>query len=392
MTTIHHTSQKSKSNFRINYKLREGAITLRAKKIGRLAAIIVCAAAAVWLTACVLLPVFWPFFVGLVIAALAKKPVAGLQKRVGLPRGLAAFLCVLGIYLLAGTGLFLLCRLLCREIGGFLHQLPALAGRLEGPAKALQTRLYALADKFPDGVGSGLRAGLTSFFESGARLGSKLYEKLFTFASGFLGKLPDLVLGAVTAVLSSFMLTAEYSEIAGFYTRHVPPPFRRKVSQLRGHLSQTLGAWLRAQGKLMGVTFLILTAGFLFLRVDYALLFAILTTIIDALPVFGTGTVLLPWSLLSFLRGDTRCGVGFLLLYAAAALTRQTLEPRLVGGQLGLPPVVTLAALYAGYRVMGVAGMIVFPLLSVFCLQIYRSLPQPDAAPVRKTNYPTGKD
>ena len=372
MTTIHHTSQKSKSNFRINYKLREGAITLRAKKIGRLAAIIVCAAAAVWLTACVLLPVFWPFFVGLVIAALAKKPVAGLQKRVGLPRGLAA--------------------LLCREIGGFLHQLPALAGRLEGPAKALQTRLYALADKFPDGVGSGLRAGLTSFFESGARLGSKLYEKLFTFASGFLGKLPDLVLGAVTAVLSSFMLTAEYSEIAGFYTRHVPPPFRRKVSQLRGHLSQTLGAWLRAQGKLMGVTFLILTAGFLFLRVDYALLFAILTTIIDALPVFGTGTVLLPWSLLSFLRGDTRCGVGFLLLYAAAALTRQTLEPRLVGGQLGLPPVVTLAALYAGYRVMGVAGMIVFPLLSVFCLQIYRSLPQPDAAPVRKTKNPTGKD
>ncbi|MEI3079018.1 MAG: hypothetical protein V8T00_06905 [Oscillospiraceae bacterium] len=104
--------------------------------------------------------------------------------------GLAAFLCVLGIYALAGTGLFLLCRLLCREVGGFLHQLPELAGRLEGPAKALQDRLYAIADKFPDGVGSGLRAGLTSFFESGAGFGAKLYERLFTLASGFLGKLP----------------------------------------------------------------------------------------------------------------------------------------------------------------------------------------------------------
>ena len=69
-----------------------------------------------------------------------------------------------------------------------------------------------------------------------------------------------------------------------------------------------------------------------------------------------------------------RCGVGFLLLYAAAALTRQALEPRLLGGQIGLPPAVTLAALYVGYRVMGVAGMIVFPLLSVFCCQIYRAL------------------
>ena len=238
----------------------------------------------------------------------------------------------------------------------------------------MQDRLYAIADKFPDGVGSGLRAGLTSFFESGAGFGAKLYERLFTLASGFLGKLPDLVLGAVTALLSSFMLTAEFDDLTGAYRRHVPKNWQEKLSFARTHLSSTLGAWLRAQGKLMGVTFLILTAGFLLLGVDYALLFALLTTFIDALPVFGTGTVLLPWSLLEFIRGNARCGVGFLLLYAAAALTRQALEPRLLGGQIGLPPAVTLAALYVGYRVMGVAGMIVFPLLSVFCCQIYRAL------------------
>lgn len=113
--------------------------------------------------------------------------------------------------------------------------------------------------------------------------------------------------------------------------------WRQKLSKVRTHLSMTLGAWLRAQGKLMGVTFLILTAGFFFLRVEYALLFALLITIIDALPVFGTGTVLIPWSMAQFLRGDTRCGVGLLLLYAVAALTRQALEPRLLGGSLGLP-------------------------------------------------------
>ena len=352
---------------------------MRAKKIGRIAAIAACAALGLWLFVGVLLPVFLPLFVGLAVAALAKRPVAALQKKAGLPRGLAAFFCVLGIYALAGTGLFLLCRLLCREAGGFLRQLPELAGRLEGPAEALEKRLYAIADKFPDGVGSGLRAGVTSFFASGALLGSRIYEKLFTFASGFLGKLPDLVLGTVTAVLSSFMLAAELERIRLWYERHVSGTLREKLGKAGHHLSVTLGAWLRAQLKLMGVTFLILTAGFLLLGVEYALLFALLTTFIDALPVFGTGTVLIPWSMTQFLRGNTRCGVGFLLLYAAAALTRQTLEPRLVGGQIGLPPVVTLAALYAGYRVMGVAGMIVFPLLSVFCCQIYKALPQPEA-------------
>ena len=347
---------------------------MRARKLGTIVLIAVCAAGGLWLFAAVLFPLLLPLFIGLAVAAMARRPVRALERRTKLPRGLAAFLCVLGIYALAGTGLFLLCRLLCREVGGFLHQLPELAGRLEGPAKALQDRLYAIADKFPDGVGSGLRAGLTSFFESGAGFGAKLYERLFTLASGFLGKLPDLVLGAVTALLSSFMLTAEFDDLTRAYRRHVPKSWQEKLSFARTHLSSTLGAWLRAQGKLMGVTFLILTAGFLLLGVDYALLFALLTTFIDALPVFGTGTVLLPWSLLEFVRGNARCGVGFLLLYAAAALTRQALEPRLLGGQIGLPPAVTLAALYVGYRVMGVAGLIVFPLLSVFCCQIYRAL------------------
>ena len=329
---------------------------MRARKLGTIVLIAVCAAGGLWLFAAVLFPLLLPLFIGLAVAAMARRPVRALERRTKLPRGLAAFLCVLGIYALAGTGLFLLCRLLCREVGGFLHQLPELAGRLEGPAKALQDRLYAIADKFPDGVGSGLRAGLTSFFESGAGFGAKLYERLFTLASGFLGKLPDLVLGAVTALLSSFMLTAELDDLTRAYRRHVPKSWQEKLSFARTHLSSTLGAWLRAQGKLMGVTFLILT------------------TVIDALPVFGTGTVLLPWSLLEFVRGNARRGVGFLLLYAAAALTRQALEPRLLGGQIGLPPAVTLAALYVGYRVMGVAGMIVFPLLSVFCCQIYRAL------------------
>ena len=291
---------------------------MRARKLGTIVLIAVCAAGGLWLFAAVLFPLLLPLFIGLAVAAMARKPVSMLERQTKLPRGLAAFLCVLGIYALAGTGLFLLCRLLCREVGGFLHQLPALAARLEEPAKALQDRLYAIADKFPDGVGSGLRAGLTSFFESGAGLGAKLYERLFTLASGFLGKLPDLVLGAVTALLSSFMLTAEFDDLAGAYRRHVPKNWQEKLSFARTHLSSTLGAWLRAQGKLMGVTFLILTAGFLLLGVDYALLFALLTTFIDALPVFGTGTVLLPWSLLEFIRGNARRGVGFLLLYAAS--------------------------------------------------------------------------
>ncbi len=287
---------------------------MRARKLGTIVLIAVCAAGGLWLFAAVLFPLLLPLFIGLAVAAMARRPVRALERRTKLPRGLAAFLCVLGIYALAGTGLFSFVPAFVPGGRRVLHQLPELAGRLEGPAKALQDRLYAIADKFPDGVGSGLRAGLTSFFESGAGFGAKLYERLFTLASGFLWKaLPDLVLGAVTALLSSFHAHGGIRRS----DRSLPPPCAKELAgeaSFQGRIYRPRSArGLRAQGKLMGVTFLILTAGFLLLGVDYALLLALLTTVIDALPVFGTGTVLLPWSLLEFVRGNARRGVGFLL-------------------------------------------------------------------------------
>ena len=116
---------------------------MRARKLGTMALIAAGAALGLWLFAAVLFPLLLPLFIGLGVAELAKKPVGVLQRKSGLPRGLCSFVCVLGLYAAFGAGAFLLCRLLCRQVGGFLHQLPELAGRLEEPAKALQARLYA---------------------------------------------------------------------------------------------------------------------------------------------------------------------------------------------------------------------------------------------------------
>ena len=98
---------------------------------------------------------------------------------------------------------------------------------------------------------------------------------------------------------------------------------------------------------------------------------ALVITAVDALPVFGTGTILIPWALVLFLRGQTKTGVGLVVLYGAAALSRQALEPRLVGKQVGLNPVLTLLALYTGYRLLGVGGMIVFPITAMLLKQIW---------------------
>ena len=128
--------------------------------------------------------------------------------------------------------------------------------------------------------------------------------------------------------------------------------------------------WLLAQVKLAGMTLIILTAGFLLLRITYAPLWALAVALVDAFPVLGTGTVLIPWALVCFIQGDGGRAVGLLGLYAVASLTRSAMEPKLVGQHLGLDPLTTLLALYAGYRFWGLPGMLLSPLLAVTLLSL----------------------
>ena len=352
---------------------------MKSRRIWRTGLIALGILAGAWAFAALLLPVLWPFLIGLAVSLLAEKPVRLLQTRARFPRWLASGVCVLALFVLLFGGAFFLCRLLCTEAADLARQLPQLAEGLAPPVLRLKDRLLSLAEKLPGRLGTGLRAGVEEFFKTGAGFGTKLYETLFSWASGIIGRLPDAVLFAVTAILSSFMLSGELPAIRSWLRRTVRPAWLEKLQTLGGHVRTTLGGWLRAQLKLMGITFLILNAGLLLLRVRYPVLAALIITVVDALPVFGTGTILIPWALALFLQGETKTGIGLVILYGAAALSRQALEPRLVGKQVGLNPVLTLLALYTGYRLLGVGGMIVFPIAAMLFKQLWdHSGLQPD--------------
>ena len=178
---------------------------MKSRRIWRTGLIALGILAGAWAFAALLLPVLWPFLIGLAVSLLAEKPVRLLQTRARFPRWLASGVCVLALFVLLFGGAFFLCRLLCTEAADLARQLPQLAEGLAPPVMRLKDRLLSLAEKLPDGLGKGLRAGVESFFQNGAGFGSKLYESLFSWASGVIGRLPDAVLFTVTAVLSSFI-------------------------------------------------------------------------------------------------------------------------------------------------------------------------------------------
>lgn len=323
-----------------------------------------------WLLGRYLLPILLPFLLAGLLAFSAEPLVSFLHDRLRLPRAAASGIGVFIALLLAVLLILTLCALLLRQLGNLSGIMPDLGQTAQAGMESLEGFLLDLAHKTPDAVSPILTHGVESFFSDSTQLLDQVTAKALSLASGVLTRIPDSALGFGTWILASFMISAKLPDIRNWTAQKVPDSWRQQYLPAVKRLKRSLSGWVTAQLKLTGITFLLLTAGFFILRIHHAPLWAILISLLDALPVLGTGTVLVPWSLVCFLQGEHARALGLLGIYAVAALLRSVLEPKLIGKQLGLDPLVTLLAMYAGYRLWGIAGMLVSPLLAVTVTQL----------------------
>lgn len=327
-------------------------------------------AAGVWFFLRFLLPVLVPFLLAALLALAAEPLVSALHSRLRFPRAAAAAVGVAVALLIAVLVTVSLFALLIRQMGALTGVLPDLEDAAVNGLSALERWMLAMTQKAPDGIRSVLSHSVSSMFSNGSALLDRVMEKLLSMASTVLKGLPDSALGFGTWVLASFMISARLPKIKAWLASKTPTSWQEKILPQLRSLKDSFGGWLLAQAKLVGVTFGVLTAGFLLLRIPHPFLWAALICLVDILPILGTGTVLLPWSIVCFLQGDTLRAVGLLGIYAVISLLRSVLEPRLVGKHLGLDPLTTLLALYAGYRFWGLLGMVFAPVLAALAVQI----------------------
>ena len=331
---------------------------------------VLAAFAAFWLMANFLLPLLSPFLLGAGLALAAEPMVRFLSRRAHMPRAVSTAVGVSMAFCFLAMVLLMLCAFALRQLKTLAHVLPDLEGYVQSGLALVQSRLLDLASHAPGGVRPLLEDNVrTLLADSGSLLG-KLTAWLLGLAGSILTHVPDSALGLGTTILSAFLISAKLPHIKAWLRRRIPREQLRAVLETARRMRQVLGKWLLAQCKLMSVTFVILAAGLTLLRIPYAFVWSVVIAFVDLLPVLGTGTVLLPWALILFLQSDIGRGVGILGLYAVIALTRSLLEPRLVGKELGLDPLVTLMALYAGYRLWGFPGLILAPVLAVAAQQL----------------------
>ena len=329
-----------------------------------------------WLGLKFFLPILFPFALGMGLALSAEPVVSLLEKRLRLPRPLASGIGVSAAFGVITLLVLTVCAFLIRELGLLARVLPDLSLAVNGGLNSLQSWLLSMAERVPRSIAPLLRDNVTTLLSDGTAVVDTGIQYLLGLAGNILSHVPDSALSLGTAIISGFMISAKLPKLRRWVTKHLTRERLQPVITGWKRLKAAVCGWLLAQLKLAGVTLGILMAGLTLLRVEYAPLWALGISLVDAFPVLGTGTILLPWALICFLQADTARAIGLIGVYTVISLVRSVLEPRLVGKELGLDPLLTLIALYAGYKLWGIGGMLLAPLLTVTAMQL---LPRKEA-------------
>ena len=296
-----------------------------------------------------------PLAAAFLLSGLIAKPTRALAGRTHLPQGLWALVLTVAVPAVLAVILWVCYRF-------FAYQTRELIAVLPGMLANLQKRLSTLQDKyFPGKIGDMLPRLQPPALDLG-----DLADPLGKLAAS----LPDLLLTAVFFLAATVLFTGYRQEVLCFLRRQFPPRLLQAVRRLRAYLREALWGWCKAQGMLAAVTFGLLLAGFFFLRIEGAVLLAAMIALLDALPLFGAGVALIPWALAELLLSNPGRAAGLALLFAVILAVRNGLEPHVVGRQIGLHPLVSLISFYLGWRLAGLAGMLLAPILVLILVKL----------------------
>lgn len=343
------------------------------KKLPQAALVLALSMVFLWFSFSYLLPISLPFLLGGALALLSEPAVRLLTKRCHLRPSWATAIGVSAVCLLSMAILTILFTFCMRQLVRLSDFWPQLEATLIRTIQALRQWLLDLSPRMPESIRRLIDQLSQDLLSDSSSLLSELLSKLPQLATSLLGNLSEWLLGIVTGIIAGYMISVRLPKFRSWCKNKLPARWQTEYLPAVRRIKKALGGWILAELKLALVAFVLLLIGFWLLGLEHILALAALITLVDAFPVLGVGTVLLPWSMLRLIQGDQALGFGLLGLYAAIWLIRSVLEPKLVGKELGLDPLLTLLCLYAGFRLWGFSGMLLSPIIAIAVTQIAMS-------------------
>ena len=304
-----------------------------------------------------------PFLIALAIA-MPMQPVARkIAKRTKINRRFASVVLVLLCYVVLVALLALLVAGIASVIVDFASMLPDyFADTLQPAIENLGERVVKLLSRFFPDIDRAVDEAMPDAV-------SQISGKIMDFSVGVVGwvsdvgsKLPGILLGTVVCVIASLFLAVDYDKASSTVMNILPPKVRQIIRVAKHALGTIVGKYLKSYMLILLMTFAEISVGLLIIGVDSPLRIAALIAVFDILPIVGSGLVLAPWAIINLVQGRIGLGISLAVLWAIVIVVREYAEPRIVGKQVGLHPLVTLVCLWVGLKLGGALGMFALPI------------------------------
>lgn len=330
------------------------------------------------------LGIVWPFVVAFFLAMLLQRPVHFLSTKTPLKRGISSVIMVLFVLVIVGSIVGLIIGRIVIELKGFFDYLlikmedaPAFVDQIQAwlsdtfsfLPKSLHESIMTATENFLNRLmGIEAKASADAIKAENSGIDFSLLSSPLGAVWGTAKQIPMIAVGVLVCVVSCCFMTTDYRTLRDMILSQLSQKRQSAVIRTKQVTFSTLGKMGKAYSIILFVTFMEMLLGLSFLKLihvyDSGYIFAIafITAVVDIIPVLGTGTILIPWALWSLFTGDVGLGIGLLVVYAIISVIRQVIEPKLVASQLGLPPFVTIMAMYIGSQLFGFIGLFLLPI------------------------------
>lgn len=316
---------------------------------------------------------FLPFVIGAVIAAAANPFVRFFEEKLRIKRKAgSAVAIILAIAIVVSVGYLIISRLALAGMG-FIDSLPQLWKNMESDLKEIGNNLRIVYTGFPPDIRTGLENAGQKMDHYLEMLVEGIGTPTVNAVGNFAKNIPGMLIGLIMCILSAYFFVAEKESILLVLQKYVPESMRNRWSLVCDSLKNAVGGYFKAQLKIELWIYLLLLIGFLLLRIPNGPVVAFLIAVLDFLPFFGTGAVMLPWAVFKLLSADYQMALWLLVIWGIGQLVRQIIQPKIVGDSMGIAPLPTLILLFIGYKVGSVAGMILAVPIGILLLNMNRA-------------------
>jgi len=316
-----------------------------------------------------------PFLIAFIISLIIEPLIRKVMKFTNLTRKVSAIITLILVFAL-------IIGLLVLGITSFITEASHILENLNNNMENIASRIYSLANgfkfdniKIPEPMKAIMQNGVNDLTKGGTNIVQRALNNILNTVT----HIPKIMIYIGITIVATYFVCTDKMYILDQMEHHLPRNWVNKFGYKIRKVISSLGSYLKAEGILISISFLIVLIGLVIfdligMNVRYPVVIALFIGFVDALPILGAGTIMLPWAVISAFNGDIQLSIALICLYIVIIVIRQLIEPRIVSNHIGIHPIFTLIAMYTGFKMVGIIGMFLGPIILIILKNIFETM------------------